>query len=243
MTIYDELKRAQYLPDAFIQWKEYRNALTQYLIETIQKGSSIVILGAGMCNDIDVEKLVNQGMCLTLIDRDINLLKQMKENYPNIDMTKVTLLEIDFAGITDEEYRTFCDHLIRLVKVDRKQTNIIEVAEFVKIYLTDLYQQAAQRKIFDKNLAFDYCIAFGLYSQLNNMFPWIWEIVLSNLQKKEERVFKFLKQKTSQIIEKLNDELCTIVKKELILGIEVQRIGVESKIEGSIQALMDIEKE
>ena len=242
MTLYDELMQAQYLENAFEDWKEYREAITNYFLTHIPCGATVAIFGAGMCNDIDIERLLEKVSEITLIVRDRSLLHRVFEHYPNADRKRIHFLEADFVGITEKEYRLFSERLVRMIQAKKEKTDISEVAEYVGLQMKALYEEALKQPVFSKEEKFDYGIAFGLHSQLNNMFPWMWEIVLHTLNVKEESVFQLAASYNNRIVERFHDEVFGILKKGMIIGFEKQRIGLKDAIEGSVQAGMDIQK-
>lgn len=62
--------------DTFDAWKDYRKAVTEFIIENSEKGSSAAILGAGRCNDMDLSRLSAHFSGITLIDRDTDAMRE-----------------------------------------------------------------------------------------------------------------------------------------------------------------------
>lgn len=242
MTLYDTLVENQYMENAYFDWKEYRESLTLYLKEQIPKGRTVAILGAGMCNDIDLDLLIDHVKELFLVDKmKINHV-DIFSHYTNANKKKekVKFLEMDFVGITQEEYRIFSERLIQLVQIEKERTNIKDLAKMVSLHMKELYQKALKREIFATELSFDYIIAVGLHSQLNNLFAWMWEEVLRSLAQTDSFVFQFIASYNEQFIKKFHDKLLKYTVEGIIIGCEIQRVGKKDLIQGSIQAFDDI---
>lgn len=244
MTLYDTLVQNQYIENAYYDWKEYRQSLTLYLKQQIPKGRTVAIFGAGMCNDIDIDidLLIDHVKELFLVDK-------MKINHTDIfsrysyaknQEEKVKFLEMDFVGITQEEYRIFSERLVALAQIDKENTNVEDLAKLVSLHIKELYQKALEREIFTTDKYFDYVIAVGLHSQLNNLFAWMWEEVLRSLSQTDQSVFQFIASYNEQFIKKFHDKIIKHTAQGLIIGCEIQRVGRKDLIQGSIQALEDV---
>lgn len=244
MTLYDMLIQNQTIENAFLDWKEYRKALTLHILEQIPPKKTVAILGAGMCNDLDLDLLIDHVNYLYLVDKIKPKETDIYSHYPYAKKykDKIEFMELDFVGITDEEYRIFSERLVRLVQIEKENTNIEDLAKLVSLHMKELYEKALNRSIFTVDVQFDYVIAVGLHSQLNNMFAWMWEIVLKNLKQKDVSVFTFISSYNEKIIQKFHEKLLEHVKEGLIIGCEKARVGQSDLIQGSIQAMWDFKQ-
>lgn len=244
MTLYDTLVENQSIENAFVKWEEYRKTLTRYLIEQIPVGKKVAILGVGMCNDIDLDLLIEHVEKLYLVDKMKLDQRNIWKQYPNAkkNKDKVECMELDFVGITEDEYRLFSERLIRLVQIEKERTDVEELANLVILQIKEIYEKALKRTLFTKIFEVDYTIAIGLYSQLNNMFAWMWEMVLNTLKQKETKVFQFIASYNELFIKKFHQNLFEHVTEGMIIGCEIQRVGQNDTIQGSMQALFDIKK-
>ena len=68
--ILDDIKQKFRLPDAYEDWREYRQLLTDTVIEcgNGDQSKTIAIIGAGRCNDIDLKALCRHFEIITLVD-------------------------------------------------------------------------------------------------------------------------------------------------------------------------------
>ena len=56
-VVWEELEKSTNIAGAYKRWESYRKQLTAYIIEEVEIGDTIAIIGAGECNDIDLSKL------------------------------------------------------------------------------------------------------------------------------------------------------------------------------------------
>ena len=66
--IYERFLQRASRDDEFNDWAGYRAELTDYIIRKTAPGSSLLILGAGKCNDLDLQKLAEHCGSITLSD-------------------------------------------------------------------------------------------------------------------------------------------------------------------------------
>lgn len=242
MSIYDELLKLQIIPEAFEKWKDYRKELTDYIISVTKPGSSLAVFGAGSCNDINLAELNRHFGHITLIDRDKRGLFEALDTYHLEKSRDITLKESDFLGIAPGEYREYADDVLRMIQVDGKNTDMDEVAEYAVLRMKELYQKAEERPLDFGQKSYDYAVAAGVHSQINNMFAWLWQVYLEAVGKKESTVLEFVKQKNEVVIPRFHNALFACAKEGVILACERKRIGMEGGIQGSLQALQDVVK-
>lgn len=68
--LYDQLLRLQHMPNAFTEWSGYRNDLTDFIIDHTDSGKTVLIIGAGACNDYDIGRLLFHFSKIILLDRN-----------------------------------------------------------------------------------------------------------------------------------------------------------------------------
>lgn len=239
MSVYDELLKTQTIPDAYENWTEYRKNLTDYLIGVTEAGSTLAVFGAGSCNDLDLGILRRHFSKITLIDCKKESMFAALDTYHLEKDPAVTLKEADFLGITPYEYREYADDILRMIQVDGKDTDMDEVAEYAILRMKELYGRAEERELDFGEKTYDYAIAAGLHSQINNMFAWLWQVYLEAVGTWETTVFDYVKQKNEEAIPRFQDAFYRSVKKGAVLACERKRIGRDGGIQGAAQALMD----
>lgn len=89
----------------FELWKPYRKRLTSFIFECIknQKNQSLIILGAGNLDDIDLDLFSHLFDTITLTDVDMKALEHAKHKYKKI-AHKIELKEIEYTGLKDSDH-------------------------------------------------------------------------------------------------------------------------------------------
>ena len=95
ISLYDQLKELTNIPGAYDKWQQYRRELTDIIIEECPSGS-VLIVGAGQCNDIDIAKISRHFEKVTLFDRESS------DNSLASGLDNVTYIYGDILGISDD---------------------------------------------------------------------------------------------------------------------------------------------
>ena len=181
MSVYDELLKTQTIPHAYENWAEYRRELTEYLTGVTDAGSTLAVFGAGSCNDLDLCMLREHFSQITLIDCQKESMFAALDTYQLREDASLGLKEADFLGITPAEYREYADDVLRMIQVEGKDTDMPEVAEYAILRMKELYARAERRPLDFGEKTYDYAIAAGVHSQINNMFAWLWQVYLESV--------------------------------------------------------------
>lgn len=117
MSLYEDLLQKQFLPHAYEDWTDYRNAISNYLIASTAADSSLAIFGAGGCNDWDLSLLAGHFSSITLIDNNLPAMKQALKRYQLESYPTIHLDECNLTGLYDSDYEKFCDTLFEQKKL------------------------------------------------------------------------------------------------------------------------------
>lgn len=83
MSVYANLKEKFILPNAYDDWRDFRTQLTDTMIRhKACEANSLAIMGAGRCNDIDLERLWPDFQKITLIDIDTDSMEEGVKRLP-----------------------------------------------------------------------------------------------------------------------------------------------------------------
>lgn len=239
--LYLTLRNSQNLPNAFNDWKNYRQIITDFIIKHSEPDKSVAILGAGKCNDIDLLRLKDHFYTISLFDRDE---KSMQEALTKYHLTNSSCVEIhttDFIGITDEMYCDYADYMINELKAYRNNSNIKELSRKIVEKLDEIFKKIENYNPQLGIQQYDYIACFGVHSQLLNIPIWLWSIGLSNINQTDQTVEDRIKLENTKLVKKLNDEIILLARKSIFLGCEMQRAGMSGAIEGALQAIEDIQ--
>ena len=114
--IYDQFKARASRDDEFNDWAGYRDRLTEFVISCIPSGSSLLILGAGKCNDLDLKKLAEHCGVITLSDYRPETAEEAFRQYGLSPSENLRFAESDYVGITDEDYLAYTDLLLKTME-------------------------------------------------------------------------------------------------------------------------------
>ena len=238
--LYQKLSGMLILPNAFEEWKEYREKVTKYIIEHSEADRSIAILGAGRCNDLDLAKLKEHFSFISLFDRDEDAMKEALKRYGLEDNPDIDIQVRDFVGISDEDYADYADLMIREMNKKGRDTDLKEVAPLMLEKLEEIFKKTRAHSADIGIQQYDYATVLGVHSQLLNMLVWIWAVGLSNIGQSEKTVEDRIKREDLYQVKKLNDDINMLVRRGFFLGCEMSRSGAKGGVEGALQAMADI---
>lgn len=241
MHLYDQLIQLQQLEHAFTAWESYRLDLTHFILRHVTPTSSVAIVGAGKCNDIDLSILASKVSSITLLDKDLSSMLQAVEQYTLGTTPNVAVQKIDLVGITSSMYRSYADALMSVVRLYGNATKAEDLAVVAHQFL-DQFTPLIQAPIALDTSSYDVVIAVGLHSQLLSMLEWIWHIMLETCSLEEYSVRERIISLNTQCIKNLNDTLLQATGHTLIIGYEESRLDRPGTIQGAIQCAHDLQR-
>lgn len=242
MTVYDTLEERHVMPRAWEDWAAYRSAWSKWIMLHCEWGGSLLIVGAGACNDYDLEHFLQFFDRITLYDVDEQAMQAAMKRVPQEDSARVSCETGDLLGITPEEYREFCTVLQSEVNRRGKLTDITQLAQTAYMLAQSMYARAAERRAELVLPQADVVAVSGVHSQINHMLPWIWEAYMQVLGQREKRVFQLASEENSRIAAEINRKLCEAAQCGLFVSAEAARAGVSGGVEGAWQALTDLKQ-
>lgn len=237
MSLYQDLRSLQTIPHAYENWAEYRRAVTSYLIANTDSDSSLAIFGAGSCNDLDLALLVSHFSAITLIDMDSCSMTEALNQYRLTGYPGIRLCVCDLVGIPNSAYEEFADTLTEQIQLFGTSADPDFLRSIALSYLNQTYESAAHYRVSFGKEHFDYSVALGLHSQLNNMGAWIWSAVSSDTS-----VPQYIASNNEAIITRVNDIILESTKKAVLFGNERTSTASNSPIAGAIECILDIKK-
>ena len=243
MNIYDQLTQLQILEHAFVEWEDYRKALTYYIMSQFPAKSQLAIWGAGRCNDLDLKILSQHFGVICLLDKDEVAMTEALKQYGLAESNKVQIKVCDFTLIGDEAYRAYADVLITEVRKKGLKTNIHQLADKALCYLDDIEMDFDKSQLDLGIKCYEYAVIIGVHSQLISMFDWIWQVILQTLGQEEESVRQKIIQLNEKVVKKFNFAFWQAIKYKAIVGCELNKSNQIGSIQGAIQAIEQIEEE
>lgn len=275
MSLYNEIKNGFRIENAYQDWEGYRNTLTDYLIDIVDNEKinfdhvstisftmelpTIAIVGAGACNDIDLKRLLPYFSKITLIDMDESALDTglVHAGLQDCDMLEKRIMS--FHHITDEDYEEFTTNLQFYVNNNLQSITPESFCDYATDYIHDLYK--SRQASFNQSSfgQYDYVWCFGVHSQLQSMFGYIYSSFLLNLKNGifenenlvEQPFFDALREGNESLVPCVNNILIQGARKYCIIGNEwdilknrekeyVMNQFPEHAIEGAYQAICDV---
>ncbi|MGN0438249.1 MAG: hypothetical protein ACI4F4_06955 [Lachnospiraceae bacterium] len=277
MSLYKQIKENFKIKTAYEEWAAYRKTLTDYLIGLVDceklsldslshisvdlKLPTIAIVGAGACNDIDLNRILPYFSKITLIDVDEHSVHEAlcREGLQDSKLIEKRILSL--TGIMDEDYKDFIGILQCYLKENMHHITPQRFSDYAIDCMEQLYKEKSKVSNLRDFGQYDYVWCFGVHSQLQSMFGYIYNTFLAYLK---EEVFSFeemtehpffdkLRIMNKKLIPEINDLLiessneCTIIGNEwdLLHNKNENYILCDSPghaIEGAYQAICDIRK-
>ena len=242
MRYLDRLIASEVLPNAYKEWREYRQKLTDFIEENcVAEGGCkpvLAIWGAGRSNDIDLARLAER-FKLVLIDRDAEGLVQACKTY-GLEKTDVICGDLPFWNIELETYQMFEALLAEG-----------EEAEIVIEHLKQVAFDNSHRVLPDIGRRFDYSVCVGLHSQLNARFAGLLYMYRENYDEEElQMIENAIRALNEAAVTRTNDVIYMLTEKLMVFGLEWAVVNesamdqwekfVPEDIEGALQLRHDI---
>ena len=242
MRYLDRLIASEVLPNAYKEWRGYRQKLTDFIEENcVAEGGCkpvLAIWGAGRSNDIDLARLAER-FKLVLIDRDAEGLVQACKTY-GLEETDVICVDLPFWNVELETYEMFEALLAEG-----------EEAEIVIEHLKQVAFDNSHRVLPDIGRRFDYSVCVGLHSQLNARFAGLLYMYRENYDEEElQMIENAIRALNEAAVTRANDVIYMLTEKLMVFGLEWAVVNesamdqwekfVPEDIEGALQLRHDI---
>lgn len=242
MRYLDRLIASEVLPNAYKEWRGYRQKLTDFIEENcVAEGGRkpvLAIWGAGWSNDIDLARLAER-FKLVLIDRDAEGLVHACKTY-GLEETDAICVDLPFWNVELETYEMFEALLAEG-----------EEAEIVIEHLKQVAFDNSHRVLPDIRRRFDYSVCVGLHSQLNARFAGLLYMYRENYDEEElQMIENAIRALNEAAVTRTNDVIYMLTEKLMVFGLEWAVVNesamdqwenlVPEEIEGALQLRHDI---
>ncbi len=242
MRYLDRLIASEVLPNAYKEWRGYRQKLTDFIEENcVAEGGYkpvLAIWGAGRSNDIDLARLAER-FKLVLIDRDAEGLAQACKAY-GLEETDAICVDLPFWNVELETYEMFEALLAEG-----------EEAEIVIEHLKQVAFDNSHRGLPEIGRRFDYSVCVGLHSQLNARFAGLLYMYRENYDEEElQMIENAIRALNEAAVTRTNDVIYMLTEKLMVFGLEWAVVNesamdqwenlVPEEIEGALQLRHDI---
>ena len=252
--IFDRFTKRSSKDDEYNDWEGYRDQLTEFVIRNTDPGSSLLILGAGKCNDLDLKKLAEHCGSIVLSDYRPETAEEAFRQYGLESSDRLRFAESDYVGITDEDYISYTDLLIRIMEKlrDCPEDSLEDAAGRELHDLRDELERIyGDNEAYEIDLGggiYDNAVIAGVHSQLNNSFRGIFQYARKDIEDSggtvrfaEElnaAVFETTRKHTVDLVRRFNKAVFSSVRNGVIYGNEKRIIyvptGEESPVIGTV---------
>lgn len=268
ISLYDEICSQSRIEGTWESWQAYRKQLTDFIIRQMGDAlPAVVIVGAGACHDMELDRLLPLARQITLVDNDSVSLAQAMLHVGDANRLRCQSGSVD--GVQEADYREFCEQLLRYLR-QAGRPDIAEFDAYAVSLLTGCFDRVdaewERKKQEDMLPQADVYICVGLCSQLQTMFAYVYHVLRDVLQRMctggmpdggIDRVEAFLKQRNCIVIPRIHDRILAQARQKIILGNEYRRslqgqeialrceespLSGGEAIEGAYQAILDMRK-
>ncbi len=188
----------------FHLWENYRNEITDYLIRNMPLNKSILILGSGNSDDIDLSRIKSVASRLTLADIDTEALNSSLDKYL-LKKDEANIITVDFTGLTNT---ALLEELHTSLVLAKSKSDIDVIFDQYENYLSNYRFQI------ESNQRYGIIIISPLYTQL--ILPVFLEIYysLKNVNYPSNTllyIFDKMMEVTALVIDNFNQSLINIL--------------------------------
>ena len=235
--IFQDIVKGYTIKGAFENWMEYRQRITDYLIKYTVPGQTIAILGIGEANDIDLKRLYAHIGNLTLVDKNAVGMKNALVKYDLVDKPNIRVIEKDFVGITDDDYKDVISICLQDMKRMKAMFSPMMTGTKVLRKMNELYEKVNSKDIDLGIEPHDYVVSIGLHSQLNGLIEHIWNICLQASNKYDTKVAERVIQQNNVFIPRFCRALENAAINRLFVGVETREVEKQSGVQGAQQTI------
>ena len=255
MSLLQEISKKFQIPNAYDKWTEYRDNLTDFVIQKIHKVKeqtnqetlSLLILGAGSCNDIDLSRIAANGVQITLLDIEKSGMEEACGKY-NVNASCV---EESITGITGQDLDILAGELLGYLRQEYQSNKLTKEALLEKMQddlSALLFARETEEEFINRLMhcfgdgEYDMILGAGVLSQLYAQPLYLVETIKKNA---EEQIFQeeIDPEKTlHKIVREANEKWIPIIVKEMLgasrcVGIFASEENKISPVEGAKQCL------
>ncbi len=139
------LNRSYNISEMYTQWSKYRSLITEFIKDVDLVGKSLLIVGSGHLNDINIKELMTYTSNITFVDVDIQS-TVLALHKRNLEPEMFNLIELDLTSF--DKFANQFDNAV-------KQGNLVEFRELI------------EKGAMDYNLGmYDSLIILPIYTQI-----------------------------------------------------------------------------
>lgn len=184
MSIYDSVKNNFIMKDAREDWASYRKSLTDIILG--QKPESVMIVGGGRCNDIDLERLLEMAEKVVIVDVDDEAMKEAAAALPEAMGSRVICRVASLTGIQEDFISDFCENMVfhaRKAAVEQEPEYFSEQLRHSLDEIEEkLIKSESELKDAFQEDSVDVTVCCGVHSQLFSLVSYFVRSLIYNLR-------------------------------------------------------------
>ena len=240
--------------DEYNDWEGYRKQLTDFVIRNTRPGSSLLILGAGKCSDLDLNLLSEHCGSITLSDYRPETAEEAFRQYGLEPSDSLRFSESDYVGITDEDYISYTALLLTIMEKlrDCPGDSPEEIAgsqmQELRKGMEQIYRNNEAYEM-DLGGVYDNAVIAGVHSQLNNSFRGIFQYArkytedgggaMKYPEELNAFVFENTRKHTLDLVRRFNRAVFSAVREGVVYGYEKRIIYTPEGAEGPVIGTVD----
>lgn len=216
MGWFERIRKTSKINLAYSLWEDYREKLTEQIIEVSKGSESIVIVGAGYSNDIDLALINECYKEITLLDIDVDSMKEACKQY-GLEENQVDIYQYNLTGINDQDYILF-------EKLLSENATALDITLFIdNLKKKILYYNS------DFMREYDVCVCCGVHSQLVVMFANLLYVYRNNYNIDDRNIIiDSIKEISQAACRKLNDFMLEVAN-IIVIGYEYTTLLMNDK--------------
>lgn len=229
-------------PSRYVMWKQYREHAIQLMEDNLDKTMQhTLIIGAGKCDDLDLNRIKNLTETLTISDVDLIALNQALDQY-GLTEDDVSLKRIEYTGL--EKGQFFDQYLNSLLKCK----SVLEIHSFLdKQFKTN----ESFTFLSDEKYKYDLIIVSPIYTQLLFLQILQYSEVLRSMKYPDpfiSEIESYVLDIMPRIIDRFNNNVVSLLKRDgkLMVLTDIFEYSVDSEfgrdVEKAILSLMDMDQ-
>ncbi|MBQ9015466.1 MAG: hypothetical protein IJ109_05035 [Firmicutes bacterium] len=234
--IYDRFLMRASRDDEFHDWAEYRTALTDFIRKSTPAGGSLLILGAGKCNDLDLGRLADHCGRITLSDYRPELAEEAWRRYGLSPSERLDFAESDYVGITDEAYVEYTRLLLEVMqRLEEGAGDSLQEAAGPQLRalldgMERIYRDNETYAVRLGEKDYDNAVVCGVHSQLNNSFRGLFQYAQKDAEDRRGKlrfaeelnaaVFAASREHTGHLVRRFNEAVFAAVRQGVVYGYE-----------------------
>ena len=242
------IKNSFIMKNAWEDWAPYRNSLTEILL--CVRPESVMIVGGGRCNDIDIKRLLMTASKVTILDSDSEAMTEAVAALPEVMQKKTECRTASLTGIEEEHISAFCEGMMKHARTAVENKSAEYFTGKLRAYLDDiegrLIKSESDLKTVLPEGSVDVVICSGVHSQLFSTMMYFIKMLfgsvreyLPGLDEFEAEVDDRIRHMNDIVIPVINRAVVGAAKRVAVFGNEYMP---DDPVEGAHQCIRDIEK-